>query len=55
MSCAVDLSSTMLFQISSAVWLKSAVLSAFLKSSIVLKFLNEPCAPTAFCGTLRSP
>ena len=49
----MDLSSTMLFQISSASWLKSAVLSAFLKSSMVLKFLSTPVALTAFCGMLR--
>ena len=51
---AVDLSTVMLVQISSARALKSADLSAFLKSSMVLKFLNEPVAAIALCGTLLS-
>ena len=51
---AVDLSTVMLVQISSASALKRAGLSAFLKSSMVLKFLNEPVAAIAFWGTLLS-
>ena len=51
---AVDLWTVMLVQISSAKALKRAGLSAFLKSSIVLKFLNKPTVAIAFCGTLLS-